>query len=286
MGLFDFFAEIAEDVSDGVDRSKEVKRFIAEARNYIREGENIYERAYHDVTDYAFETEELLQEHMKFKKRISKELGDGVGCTLESFKQFNVDAKVMSPPVIKTTEKDINIFKSSLPHHNVTSEYDVIGDVTSVFGKYVSTKEYYRAEWQRDEALQFKQSMITEKKKLEKYKEQMREVRSFIISERSELSSLMNKVKKMTSELQTGMKKNSFTQEEADYLKGIHKITECIVTLLSTQFLSDSFKITQKYKKVYDSVQDINQSIPSSPSIKDTSTLSALNRLLNGMIVH
>ena len=128
--------------------------------------------------------------------------------------------------------------------------------------------------------------MITEKKKLEKYKEQMREVRSFIISERSELSSLMNKVKKMTSELQTGMKKNSFTQEEADYLKGIHKITECIVTLLSTQFLSDSFKITQKYKKVYDSVQDINQSIPSSPSIKDTSTLSALNRLLNGMIVH
>ena len=52
------------------------------------------------------ETESRLRRHVKFKKDILDELGSSVDITLKAFKNFDIDSKTISSPVIKKTVSD------------------------------------------------------------------------------------------------------------------------------------------------------------------------------------
>lgn len=284
MGFFDFGREIKEKA----DRSRQAREYLSMAKDYIRQGDEIYEKAYNKVSSYASETEYELRKHSDYKKNIAKELGSNVGNTLKSFSNFNIDSKVFSAPAIQNIQSSSmdlgSSFKSAvsscMPNTDMHSQFGSILDM------FISDDDYYEAKHQKDEAKRYKEHMKMERDKLNNYKEQMSEIRSFISAEKNELDSLMGKVRKMTSELQAGMQKSNFSQEEADYLKGMHKITECIVTLLSTQFINDSLSITQKYQQVFSGVKTINQNLPYAPSINDQTTLDAIKRILDGTIVY
>ena len=279
MGLFDFFNETKE----SIDRGRQAREYISQAKDYIRSGEEIYEKAYDKVTAYASETEYELRKHSEYKKKLAQELGSSVGNILKNFSQFNIDSKIITAPTIQNSavsSTDISIFQASI------SSCMPRLDIPSIFDMFISDDDYREAKRQRDEAKRYRERMKTERERLYNYKEKMSEIRSFISSEKSELDSLMEKVKKMTRELQTGMQKSSFTKEEADYLKGIHKITEYMVTLLSTEFLNDSFFITQKYQSLFEGIKNINRNLPYAPSISDTNTLAVLRSLLDGTIVY
>lgn len=278
MGLFDIFS----DAKDSMDRSRQAREYLSQAKQYVREGEEIYNRAYHKVSSYAAETEYKLREHTEYKKRIAKDLGSNIGNTLRNFSQFDIDSKTISTPPIQNIQVsggDLSVFSSA-----VSSCMPQI-EIPSIFDMFISDDDYYEARRQRDEAKQYKQQMKYEREKLNNYKEKMSEIRSFITSERNELDSLMDKIKKMTNELEAGMKKNNFSKEEAEYLKGIHKITEYVAKLLSTQFLNDTFSITEKYQKAFDGVKNINQNLPYAPSVSDTTTRDAIRRIAGGTIV-
>lgn len=274
MGFFDFLSEAKENM----DKRRQAREYISQAKQFIREGDEIYQKAYDKVCSYASETEYRLHEHLKYKKKIAQELGSNVETTLKNFKQFNIESKVTDTSSINSYGTDVSIFKSAFS--GVISNTDI----PSILDIFASDDDYYEAKMQKDEAKRYKERMKMERAKLNNYKEQMSEIRSFISSEKSELDSLMEKVKIMTRELQSGMQKNSFIQEEADYLKGIHKITECIISLLSTQFLNDSLSITQKYQKIFYGVKSINQNLPYAPSINDKATLAAIKKILDDAI--
>lgn len=281
MGLFDLFG----DVKDNMDKRRQAREYIQRAKELVREGNDIYERAYSKVTSYASETEYKLRKHTDYKQQIAKELRGTINTTLKDFGRFNIDAKTISAPTISTLSvQEISTglrgFESAMlscmPHL----------DVPSIFDMFITDDDYYEAKRQRDEAREYKERMKMEREKLNNYKEKMSEIRSFISSEKSELDSLVGKLKKMTSELKSGMQKSSFSIEEAQYLKGIHKIAECVVTLLSTEFLSDAFSISQRYQKVFSDIKNINQNLPYAPSITDSNTAVAIKRILDGMIVY
>lgn len=269
-------------VFENAEKKREAREFISQAKQYVSEGDSIYEKAYNNVMAYASETEYKLKQHAEYKQKLARELGSNVGNTLKNFSRFNIDSKVMEAPTISGSSggMDISVFKSA------TSSCMPRIDTPSIFDLFASDDDYYEAKRQRDEAKRYKERMKVERERLYRYKEQMGELQSFISSERSELESLMTKVNKMTAELNSGMEKNRFTREEADYLKGIHKITEQVANLLSTQFLTDSFSITSKYQKLYDGIKQINQNLPIAPSITDRSTLDAIKRIVDGTIVY
>lgn len=269
-------------IFENSEKKRETRELISQAKQYISEGDSIYEKAYDKVTSYASETEYKLRQHAEYKQKLARELGSNVGNTLKNFSSFNIDSKVIEAPTISgnTGGVDISIFKSA------TSSCMPRIDTPSIFDFFASDDDYYEAKRQRDEAKRYKERMKLEKERLYRYKEQMGEIQSFINSERNELDLLMAKVNKMTSELNSGMKKSSFTRDEADYLKGIHKITERVVDLLSTQFLTDSFSISSKYQKLFDGIKQINQNLPYAPSITDRSTIDAIKRIVDGTIVY
>lgn len=96
MGFWDFLS----DVKDSADKSREAREYLQRAKELVREGDDIYERAYNKVHSYAMETESRLRRHVKFKKDILDELGSSVDITLKAFKNFDIDSKTISSPVI------------------------------------------------------------------------------------------------------------------------------------------------------------------------------------------
>ena len=159
-------------------------------------------------------------------------------------------------------------------------------DIPSLLDMFISDEDYYEARRQRDEARHFKALMKLEKAKLYGYKDQMSLIRNFISNEKRELEVLVGKVRKLSSELKEGMNKSKFTIDEATHLKALHKITEQIVDLLSTDFLGDNFKINAQYKKNFEGIKEINNLIPSSPDINDATVGDALKRVLDIVIVN
>lgn len=282
MGFFDLFS----DVKENMDKSRQAKEYIRRAKELVREGDDIYEKAYNKVTSYALETKYRLYEHTNYKKEIAKELGGTIGITLQDFRQFNIDAKTITAPSVKEIATGSCVQEISSEFESAMSNFMPHLDTPSIFDMFISDSDYYEAKYKREEARQYKERMKMERDKLNSYREKMSEIRSFISSEKSELDSLMRKLKKMISELKGGMQKSSFSIEEADYLKGIHKIAECIVTLLSTDFLSDTFYISQRYEKIFLEVKNINQSIPYSPSISDVDTASAIKHIIDNVIIY
>ena len=276
MGIFDLFS----DAKDSMDKSRQAREYIQRAKELVREGDDLYERAYSKVTSYASETEYRLRQHMNYKKEVAKELGGSIGGTLRDFKNFNINVKTITAPSIQESSSGLRGFESAM------SSCMPRIDMPSIFDMFISDDDYYEAKRQRDEARNYKERMKMERDKLNDYKEKISEIRSFIDSEKSELDSLMGKLKKMTGELKTGMQKSSFSMEEAEYLKGIHKIAECVVGLLSTEFLSDGFSINQRYQKAFAGVKSINQNLPYVPSISDVNTVRTIKRILDGTIVY
>lgn len=275
MGLFDLFS----DVKDNMDKSRQAREYLQRAKELVQEADDIYDRAYSRVSSYASETEYKLSKHNDYKNKIAKELGSTVETSLKSFSNFNIDSKIISVPDIKTDVSGINfgsMVSCCMPHI----------DTPSIFDMFISDDDYYEAKRQRDEAKRYKEEMKLERDKLNNYKEKMSEIQLFIDSERTELDSLMGKITKMTSELNVAMQKNSFTKQEANYLKGTHKIAEYVANLLSTEFLGDSFSISQRYKKAFDGIKTLNQNLPYSPSISDSTTADAIKRIIDGTIVY
>lgn len=281
MGFFDFVSEAKEKHN----RSREAREFIKRAKELVEEGNEIYSNAYAKVSIYAHETEYKLRQHAEYKKEIAKEFGGVIGSTLKEFEKFDIDSKTISSPSFNSS--GFSIKDSSLGLSTFSSSMSsCIRPSISISDFFFSDDDYYAARSQRDEARRFKERMKLEREVMYNYRDRMSEIRSFIDREKSEIDSLMNKVRKITNELNQGMKKNEFTSEEALYFKGIKKISEKLMALITADFLSDSFSINQKYQKLFAELQTLNKNIPSAPSIKDNTTLKAIKSILDGGVVY
>lgn len=285
MGIFD----LLNDTKKNMDKSRQAREYIQRAKELVSEGNSIYDKAYTKVNIYAAETGYKLKEHINYKKQIAQELGGSIANTLNKFAGFNIDSKVVSIPNIQESSviKDSNQVLDVSNTKYVSLINNVIKpiEIPSIFNMLISDSDYYEAKRQRDEARQFKERMKLERDKLMNYREKMSEIRSFISEEKTELDLLLTKLRKMAEELETVMKKNSFSEEESDYFKGIHKIAECVVKLLSTEFFNDDLLINEKYQEAFSNIKEINKNIPNMPSLTDLNN-GYIKTLLDNMIVY
>ena len=111
---------------------------------------------------------------------------------------------------------------------------------------------------------------------LNSQKDTLAAMRRFINQEERLLRDLMNKVDRLSRELEGGIKATTLTQMEADRLRCFNAICKQIITLLQTEFLTDNGNISSAYKNVYDSLNQINQGLPSSPTISSVDWTSIL----------
>lgn len=265
MSIFDFF----DDMKEKSAKRKQAEEYRRSAKKYVADGERIYNKAYSEVTAYSNETSYKIDQHYSYKQRIIKELGSDVKPVLSRFNSFDIDKRIFDAPSIDTSSLGalsgmslMQGFSSSKPLLQIPSIFDLFGD---------PEEEYWEARRQRDQAKWFYEDMKYERQKLNTIKDNMRTIRNYIYDEKQILENLVLKVKNITSQLKSSMMKTSFSQLEADYLKGIHKIALSISELLTTRFLNDDFTITSQYKSTFERIKEINNAIATAPTISEGS---------------
>lgn len=270
-------------IRERIEREKrlhdDAKRCLESAKDTIRIAKDRYNSAYEEANAAAAQASDDMRFHICYKESIAKELDKSVSVRIREFRDFNIDSRTIpSFPKIKIPSS-INIDSVE----NITR--GIVPPNPLLEGR-SAEEEYRKAKEQLDAARRYKSRMDSETAKLESYRDKMEQLCDFISAEKEELDSLMEKLRKMSGELKAAMQKRSFTESEANYLKGIQKISESIVSLLKTEFLSDGLAVSRRYQDAFSKIKSINQNLPSAPSITDVSTVFAVRRILDGTIAY
>ena len=278
MGLFGnggIFSDVDLLGGASIEKKRETKEMIKRAKSYVSEGENIIRCAYDEVNQFADETQAKLESHVDYKRSIVKELNQDVNRTISSFQNFHIERKIESAPIVTGSGSGTlgSGWRSEFGVSSLIAQPDWGLDLLDDFW---TERNYNKAREQLDEAKRFIEKAKSERSRLMAEKEKLREICQFIDSERNEINALMVKIRKLMTELTQGMEKQSFTQAEADRLKNANRIAEMMVEALTTDFLTEKFEITSRYRNAFAKIQYINSSLPAAPSVKDPTTIQAL----------
>lgn len=293
MDVFDFFNDIIDKAQERkfnmeMERGRQealrddAKRCLESAKDTIRIAKDRYNSAYEEANAAAAQASNDMRNHVCYKESIAKELDESVSVRIREFRDFNIDSRTIpSFPKIKIPSS-INIDSVE----NFTRGIVSPDPISLLLEGRSAEEEYRKAKEQLDAARRYKSSMDAETAKLEAYQSKMESLCDFISVEKEELDSLMKKLRKMSGELKAAMQKRNFTEDEANYLKGIQKISESIISLLKTEFLSEGLSVSRRYQDAFSKIKSINQNIPTAPSITDGSTVSAIRKILDGTVAY
>lgn len=272
MSLFDLMDRAGENM----EKRRKTREYLKDARRYVEEGKARYEKAYSDVLAYSYETENRMRDHYEFKQNLLKEIGEEIDPILENFKRFDIDSKIKIPEVVDMQSFDISSASVNFNlSQSLESSNDIAGSlVVNLFDLFSDADEdYYEARRAKEEARAYKERMGWEKEKLMNMKESMRTIRLVISEEKDVLISLKGKLIGIAKKLEDEMKKESFSEEEAAYLKGLHKIGEKIKGLITTRFIDDRYNVTSEYRSALDDIQKINTMLPDAPDLGSLKTV-------------
>lgn len=299
MGLFDLFDNIKDVVDvnkrekqEREDKKERIDEYNKIAREYVSAGKEVYNNAYTSFSDCSWRVENKIHEHYDYKRKIINEIRDNVTPIVNSFKSFNIDNKIIQPSMpnaISDTEICISDFGN---FSSVRSGFIEIISVVNVIDLIFDwardlDEELSQARSNKYEAELYRSEMRQVAERLYLARSQLHNIESFISDERRTLDSLMAKLRPMVSMLKRDMTKSLFTQNEADYLKGIGKISDCLTDLISIRFLSDNFHVTNEYQLVFNKVKSIELTLSSVPVIPaDMSSLNILLKILQNPVVY
>lgn len=265
MGFFDIF----DDAIDKGNKKREARDMVRRAKEMIRDMNERYNNTYSSTLEATWKTEQKINEHYEFKKNLLKELNSEFTPIINKFENFNIDKITLNESTDIVSGfgfKDMSSnFQNTMGFQNLfpnISIMDLFSDVD---------EEYYEAKQALNEAKIYKEEIRIQREKLGQMKSNLNDVRSYIYDEQATLNSLKDKIKNIAEILNKNMEKTSFTKEENEYLKSIHKIAKGISKLMTIRFLNDDFSIRDEYKNIYSSIEKINGLLPSVPKINDNS---------------
>ena len=109
--------------------------------------------------------------------------------------------------------------------------------------------------------------------------ESLNSTKKFVESDKENLTQLAEKIRGLVGQLKNAMNRNSFTENEARYMAGIAKIAELIKNSLEQRIANNSGNVESNYRQYSDKLRDINNLIPATPKIENSSTW--LDRIIN-----
>jgi hypothetical protein len=242
------------------------EKYRKSAKEFIQGGKSLYNKAYSDIVCYVKETNDRIEQHYRYKQHLLWEISQDGKQVLHQYTNFYIDWKVFETPRIKSSLLDSYSGRGIIANFSasIVPSFSVPGILSLHSG---SNKEYEKAKRQWNEAKQFYEEMILERERFHHTKEKMKEIRSFIHVERKLLDRIITKVKQITAQLNSSIKRSSFSRLEADYLKVIHKIAETISELLTTKFLTDDIRVSGQYEDVFEKIKIIYKAFKKAPSI-------------------
>lgn len=302
MGLFGLFKPFGGGLSDGPsigsgksilnlfnddDKGDKINEYRNEAEEYVEKGKHIYEKSKKKLEQVSRQTERCLRDHMDFKQRVSDELSGSTAAVIKEFRSFDIESRIKLPSVPRGDSSGFSLPNLIFDRSGIKS----VSGIKSMFPQgpdpfmsllthYFTEKDYEKAREARRKARDYYDNVLEFQESVRLQCEKMKELQVFIGQERHVLESLMEKIRLMVGKLQSAMHRDSFTQEEADYLQSITSIIENMQQSISEDFLTDSGEVTQRYRHSLEQMEKLDQLLPGVPMIPGKS-IGDLLRFLN-----
>jgi hypothetical protein len=262
MGLFDLF----DVMKKSARKRKKAEKCRKSAKEYIQGGKSLYNKAYSDIVCHMKETNDRIEQHYRYKQHLLWEISQDVKQVLQQCTNFYIDRRVFETPRFSSSLVDSYSGRGVIANFSASIVPSLsVPRILSLHSN--SNEEYEKAKRQKKKAKQFYEEMILERERFYHAKEKMKEIRSFIYVEKKLLDRIITKVKQITAQLNSSIKRSSFSSLEAGYLKVVHKIVETINELLTTKFLTDTIRVSGQYEDVFEKIKIIYKALKKAPSI-------------------
>lgn len=263
--------------ADAEEYRREARENLDDAKDHLEDFKE-YRR---DAKEEAYELSKEMKSYFEYKASVLNELGTEVGQTMQSFKDFKIEVRV--PEKIKIdTNITSELLKKATDGLSSSSGFMRMPDMPtpSIF-KLASMlsdpfKEKERAMEEMFQARNYCSEMICAAGKMEGIRDRLRWIRKDIRDNRICMEEMMGKIRKIMGLLKESMQKDSFTEDEAEYFKAIYKIAGMIKDSLEQSVMGNDGKRTNAYAQFCARMKELNNSLPSAPSLTDRSWLSIL----------
>ena len=280
MGFFDFLDPTEREYRQRA--SEKAKEYRSEARDYMSDAEDHYDyfKEYRsEAKEESYELSKELRAYLEYKASILNELGTEVGQTMQSFKDFKIEVRVpanikIDANVTSDTLRKVTAGMSSSSNIVRMPDTPSIFKLADLFSDPYEEKE--RAREERLEARLYCSRMERAKIRMREILDSLRMLRKDVRDNRSCMEEMMGKIRKIMGLLKESMQKDSFTEAEAGYLNGIYKIAGMIKDSLEQSVMGNDGKRTDAYAQFCERMKELNNSLPSAPSLTDRSWLSIL----------
>lgn len=241
MGLF-------SKAKDNYDKRKDIAEYNYKAREYVSDGQRMYQDAYGDLVLACAQVSGKVNDFVGYKKRILDEINSTLKKIDSGNKQFELSTKVdfidLDVCAVRQTEQ-LDCIDKALATWVTPSISDIFGSV--------STEEYYAAKQNMYQAKAYKETMRAKKEELRNAKYAVKKIPDFIYDEKCQIEQLMDKFRKTAASLE-----KSSSDEKTGSLCQIARI---IADSLATQFIDNNYQITSQYNTIHNRISDINNSL-------------------------
>lgn len=241
MGLF-------SKAKENYDRRKDIAEYNYRAREYISEGQRVYENAYDNLRVACAKTAMKLDKYVNYKQNVLNEINR----TLKKIDSSNSEIKLALKVDLLDLEACAVRQEEQLGVIDKALATWVAPSVTDLF-RDVSTMDYYMAKSEMSKAKAYRDRMRVKRDELKNAKYAVQEIPNFIDDEKSQIEELMSKFRKTAESIN-----QSNTTEKTESLSQIARL---IADLLTTKFIDNNYEVTSQYMTLHNQISKINHSL-------------------------
>ncbi|MDE6087191.1 MAG: hypothetical protein K2G25_02265 [Oscillospiraceae bacterium] len=234
---------------DNYEKRQQIADWNYRAREYVSEGQRIYEEAYGNLVYECSKVGDKVRNFVNYKQQVLKE----INATLKSINQSAIDINISS---IDFASLDRCAVTQSEQLTCVDKALDtwVVPEISDWF-RDVSYEDYYGAKSNMNRAKAYKEQMKTKREMLRNAKYAVRSIPDFLSDEKSQIEQLMEKFRKTA---------NGIKPSEKERADSLCTIANLIAKSLSTQLLDNNYQITQQYQEIHNQISYTNNSLADS----------------------
>lgn len=231
---------------DNYEKRQQIAEWNYKAREYVSDGQRIYEEAYGDLVYECSKVGDKVRDFVGYKQQILREINS----TLKNINQSAIDVNISS---IDFASLDRCAVTQSEQLTCVDKALDtwVVPEITDWF-RDVSYEDYYGAKSNMNRAKAYKEQMKTKRELLRNAKYAVRSIPDFLSDEKSQIQQLMDKFRKAA---------NGVTSSEKERVESLCTIAKLIADSLTTQLLDNNYQITQQYQEIHNRISSTNNSL-------------------------
>lgn len=242
MGLFDR-------AKDNYDRRRDIAEYNYRAREYISEGQRIYEDAYVALCIACQKVDGKVSKYQRYKQQVLNEINRTLRSIDSSHKEYrltsSVDFVALDSCAVHQEEK-LDIIDKALATWVQPSVTDFFRDNTS---------EYYEAKANMNSARTYKDRMKSKRDELKNAKYAVQKIPEFIYDEQQQIEALMQKFRKTADSINQN--------NNSEKVEALCKIAKLVADSMTTNFIDNNYQITEQYRAVSNRFTAINNSLSS-----------------------